>query len=170
MTLKNIHRELMENLNISHIGGELVLIGGVAFYFHRKTNTLQEQITALKEENHELSETMEELKNTIQQLASMVMQIPPQSQPVYPPRTNTAESTTRPSLRRRVSSLNRQPVQQAPLPQPRVVVVKKHRPRDSEDSGDDTYEDGELDAELGDELAKLNNERECTDEQCQLVD
>ena len=176
----------MENISLSHIGGELVLIGGIAFYFHRKTNNLQEQITALTEENKELCETIEELKNGLQQLATMIMQNTQQtfSQPVSRS-VPQMRHVSQPSAQRQQKSipLRRQVSSQQPVPQPvsqpihQQLTHQKQRETftktsggDSDDSGDDTYENDYLDAEIGDELAKLSKETNCDDDQCKLVD
>jgi len=65
----------MNNITLAHIGGELVLIGGVAFYFQKKTSMLQHEINTLKKDNELMIETIEDLQEGIQQLGSIVMKL-----------------------------------------------------------------------------------------------
>ncbi len=196
----------MNNITLAHIGGELVLIGGVAFYFHRKTNTLQDDLTALKKENKELADSVEELQGAIQQLGAMVMQLQqgvprfqPQPQPQPKPKPKR-EHFRQPHPQQQQQQQQPNPMQDMMqmmtgmtgmtgigmvpgrqqdigghvITSPRQEAPKKkRRPKsDSEDSGDDTYDDNELDKELAGEYQQLDSERtkKCEGETCQLMD
>ena len=64
----------MNTVTVAHIGGELLVISGVAFYFHRKTSQLQAEVDVLKKENEDLINSVNELQEQMQQLANFVMQ------------------------------------------------------------------------------------------------
>ena len=58
----------MNNVTIAHIGGELILMAGISFYFHKKVTTLQHEVTKLHAEHNDLAELVEEMKDVIRQL------------------------------------------------------------------------------------------------------
>lgn len=104
----------MNNVTLAHIGGDLVLIGGVAFYFHRKTSALQEEINVLKRENKEMSNAIIELQDSLQQLGSIVMQMQAgraQSQPQQPV---LQKSVNKPAQRQPAQQKQPAPRQQPP--------------------------------------------------------
>ena len=189
----------MNNITLAHIGGELVLIGGVAFYFHRKTNTLQEDVNTLKKENKELSDAVEDLQENLQRLGTMFMQLQqqlggrripqPQPQPREPfilqPQAQPQPQPREPFILQPQAQQVQQPnpmqdmmqgMMQGMMPgmQPQVRKLKKKRraKSDSEDSGEEAYDDRELDKDLVGEMKQLNSERQqnCTGETCQLIE
>ena len=149
----------MNNVTLAHVGGELVLIGGVAFYFHRKTALLQQELEALKKANAELCESVLELREGMQQLGSMVMQ----SQQQTPPPLRPAEAFTVPPRRQPLQQRKR-PKHRKPQPPPQEI------PTETDDSDDETIDDRELDRELEGEYTRLTSERKCEGDTCTLMD
>lgn len=146
----------MNNITLAHVGGELVLLGGIAFYFHRKTAALQDVLTKMQSEQEDLQETIEEMKEVIQQLNAAVMQLRhtqmPKAMPVHVPKRDFT-----------------------PVKKPKKKPPRRVEPiTDSEDSG---LNNSELDRELADEYIQLqqdrNNVREdrddCEGEVCELI-
>lgn len=130
----------MNNVTLAHIGGDLVIIGGVAFYFHRKTNFLQEQISDLQKENKELHAVIADLQSNIQDIGTMIYQM------------------QRPSTGPR--HIPRQPSQRAMYKQQSSPA---HAPKDdlqSSPTDEDYFEDGDLDSELANEYKQLDKERQ----------
>lgn len=160
----------MNNVTLAHIGGDLVLIGGVVFYFQKKTSKLAEEIETLKKDNKELNEMVDELTRGMQQLGTMFMQLQQQIK-----KSNTASPV-----------VVQQPVQLTPLQtplEPTPIFVKSKKAKqvkkstvsmDSSES-EETIDDKELDKELTTEYSRLEDERkkktvECTEDKCKLVD
>ncbi len=151
----------------------MVLIGGIAFYFHRKTNALQEDIEVLKKQYKELAQAFQELQENQQQLGSMVVQL----QQVVGRRPAPPSPKQRPPV---VPLNNMGGMVQQMIPglspmhhDSRPARKKKHRREksDSEDSGDETFDDQELDKELAGEYQQLSNERKknmCEGDVCSL--
>lgn len=196
----------MNNVTLAHIGGDLVLIGGVAFYFHRKTNVLQEELSMLKKDNKELADAMEEIQDNMQQLGAMVMQLqqqmgrgrappqpqpqPQQAQPAQPPQPQPQrENFKQPDPMQLQGMMNMMQGVMPGMQQDMAQMMgdaqptsgrkqKSKRARkpksDSEDSGDETYDDHELDRELAGEYQQLVQERQdtenCKGDTCQLMD
>jgi len=155
----------MNNITLAHVGGELVIIGGVAFYFHRKTKSLETELEELKRQTNELKAVINDMQDTIQQLGSMVVR---QSQTQSQTQTQRSKEKEYLTVPPKVSqqSMARQPVSKPP----RRKQVKKN---DSDDSGSETLDDADLDRELATEFKKLNQERsriECNNDVCELVE
>lgn len=155
---------------MAHIGGELVIFGCIAYLGYRQLSKLQTEINTLREENKQLAAAVNELQNNIDQLAAIVLQSQ-QNYPQQPEKRKPRRSRVRPEQRTTVLDTPPQPQPQrrAPQPQRRAVVL----PDDSDDSGDETLDDKDLDAELASEIQELETQRQrvvCDDDQCQLVD
>jgi chromosome segregation ATPase len=162
----------MNNITLAHIGSELVIIGGIAFYFHRKTNMLQTELENLKMENKNLTELVNDMQENLQQLGNVVMHLQQQLHNQSVPHRNRSTKQTSVQLppleqvnkhplvdnRKRNSGLHRR------------RPVKKH----SDDSGSETLDDTELDKELESEYDKLQKERrvhavdDCEGDVCSL--
>lgn len=153
----------MNNVTLAHIGGELVVIGGVAFYFHRKTTLLEQQIIQLQKENRELATAIDNLGEQMQQLADFVMQgAPPTHRPRSQPQQTPVPRQGRPTRPK--------------APSPAVAIDNAQRipprrrpvPSDDDDSGNETLDDRELDRELEKDLQELESSRSCKGDVCEL--
>jgi len=144
------------NITIAHIGGEIVVIAGIAFYFHKKTGNLQNEITELKKQNVELREAVEHLNESLNQLGAMVMQMNGPNKFINQQTTQLQERTSSISTKKPKGS-------SVVLPPKRKKVPKKVM---SDDSGDETLDDNFLDQEL----QKETNEYDCEGEMCMLKD
>ena len=181
----------MDKITLAHIGGEIVLIGGVAFYFHRKTVKMNEQITALQKENAELKEAIQDLNSSVQELGMLVMQM----RNALGSRASAASvSATTPPI---IMSMGLPPFQQQGNKVTEKAIKKpsiKLEPQSStttkatvrkvntggDDSGDETsLDEADLDKEIEQELSQLSKERKdnptiakvnCDDGVCKLVD
>lgn len=201
----------MNNITLAHIGGELVLVGGIAFYFHKKTSMLQQEIALLKKEMQANTETIEELQDAIQRLGAMVVALqrrpqqpvsrqeqtpvapapavqtpitPPQQAPVQAsaPTTQFVQSkpNTAPSAVTSMLGMMHglmEPEQTGPVtfPPPRKDKKKRRPLKEDSDSGEETYDDKDLDKELANEYERLSVERQnsnkvCEGDTCKIVD
>jgi erythromycin esterase-like protein len=159
----------MNNVTLAHIGGDLVLIGGLAFYFHKKNNAMMKEITLLKQQNQQLNETIMELQENIQQLGNAFMQFQQMNGQMAfmdrQPKRNVVQPQTLSQQRRPLQKHN----------QRRIIEEKPKKNKkmlsDSDDSGDETYDDKDLDKELSKEYTTLAKERDtCKGEQCELIE
>ena len=144
----------MNNVTLAHIGGEIVLIGGVAFYFHRKTKNLGEQIVTLQKENAELREAIQDLSEQIQQLGNMVMQMRHSHIQTKPTQVQQKPTVQVKQVPKKVS------VQQPPLQTSKIETFSQ-------------IEEDDLDKEISEELEELQKGREqnCDEDGvCKLVD
>lgn len=142
----------MDNITLAHVGGELVIIGGIVYYFHKKYTNIQDQVNYLKSENEELRALIEELQEGMQQLGAMVMK-----QTNSPPQRSTP--TTQPiqsTLRETMNVSHKTPKRRRRIPK-----------SDTEDSGNETYDDRDLDSELAGEFKELDTQR-CQGDFCDL--
>lgn len=148
----------MNNVTLAHIGGELVVIGGIAFYFQRKTSALEQQILQLQQENRELVTAIDELGDQMQQLAAMVMQgrqQPRQAPTPVPRQGRTRKDRRPPPVSKVIDSAQRAP--------PTTQAFS-----DDNDSGNETLDDRELDRELEQDLQELEKSRKCDGDVCEL--
>lgn len=148
----------MNNVTLAHIGGELVVIGGIAFYFQRKTSALEHQILQLQQENRELVTAIDELGDQMQQLAAMVMQgrqQPRQAPAPVPRQGRTRKDRRPPPVSQVIDSAQRAP--------PTTKAFS-----DDNDSGNETLDDRELDRELEQDLQELEESRKCDGDVCEL--
>src|SRR3990172_12761292 len=76
-----------KTLTYSHIGGELLILGGMAFYFHKKTASLQEEINKLKADQDKLKGDLEFLASRMYGIVNQGKFPRPQpvQQPIQPP-------------------------------------------------------------------------------------
>lgn len=61
----------MNKSTLIHIGAEVVVIGGIAIYFQKKNNTLQQQVLLLQQQLDQLSKDHNELGKAVNQLYSL---------------------------------------------------------------------------------------------------
>jgi hypothetical protein len=176
----------MNNTTLAHIGSELLVVGGLAFYFHRKTSGLQDAVLQLQKENRDLIEVINEIQEDMQQLATIVTQQQRQlsgTRPAGPAGPSQMKPVPRkPALR----DQRAQPVQSQPAAQletvapqggtvpPRTVAApssqqsKPSPTEDTDESGLETLDENELDKELSGEYEKLAKERQCNNGVCEL--
>ena len=156
----------MNNVTLAHIGGELVVIGGVAFYFHRKTTLLEQQVMQLQKENRELAAAIDNLGEQMEQLAEFVMQgAPPAPRPRQQPQQ--PQQTPVPRQGRPTRPKAPPPVVAVDTAQ-RMPPRRRPAPSDDDDSGNETLDDRELDRELEKDLQELETSRSCEGDVCEL--
>jgi hypothetical protein len=161
----------MNNVTLAHIGTELVVIGGIAFYFHRKTNLLQTELEALKKENLSLVETLNDMQDNLQQLGNLVMRLQQQIQnPFQHQQTNTRKKPSSNNVQLPpLSQTNKHPTVVSEPPK-RTGLHRRRVRKHSDDSASETYDDTELDRELEVEYDKLNKERNKNKEEPRIVE
>lgn len=169
--------EAVANINTStlvHIGVELVVVGGLAFWIHRKTGDLQDQITTLSERVNKYEDVLKrqgellaQHENALRQVYSAIQGNPP-SRPLSP----------NPDLRQRHSSKGK--ARSVPIHKNRTSDHPRQAQSSSPDHGQEaaradigaTYSqntptsidipfadddaDTDVDTLLADELAELN--------------
>lgn len=179
----------MDNIRIAHIGGELVVIGGIAFYLHRKATNLEAEVEALKKTNEELISEIGKITKSLNNLGSIVMQFQQsrshQPLPQPQPQSATAMARTAPSPHASHASHpshKQKPRIAKPSSSSQVVAAvaspKKTQQRkvtfvaddDDDDFGDHTLNDDELDGALANEFTQISTERQCRGEVCVLND
>jgi hypothetical protein len=162
---------MLDTKTMAHIGGELVVIAGISFYFYRKTSALQEEIDNLKKQNMELIKAIEEIDSNMQQLYLMVRGVQP------PPPVPVAEPLRTPPGGIKGAGGSRSSPK--PGPPKKSAPKRKDRKLDPADTGDET-----LDEEMMDEMLKedykqmkkpppklgVSKVEECTDDVCTLLD
>ncbi len=151
---------------LAHIGGELVVIAGVFYYYHRKTSALQQEIDLLKAQNTELIKAIESLSEDMNKLYSMIK--PPQQPQGYPQAPAPASVSGA-----RSSGPKKQSIPKKKKPAKKVSNI---------DTGDETLDDEDLDEILVEEYKELHTPlpprskragvkvEECKDETCSLID
>lgn len=171
----------MDKITLAHIGGELVIIGGVAFYFHRKTVKMTDRITALEQENAELKEAIQALNDSLQELGMIVMQMRGAKMQQA---AASQQSPMAPIIMSMMPPIHQNKVTEKAIKKPILkkpsLPVKPARKTVGDDSGDETLDEADLDKELEPELSQLNKERKdpsatiakvnCDDGVCKLVD
>ena len=163
----------MNNITLAHIGGELVLVGGLAFYFHRKNNMMMKEIAQLKQQNQQLHETIMELQENVQQIGGAMMQMQQMGGQMSVMNQQMPQTKRHPMQTQQ--SQARRPIQQRVVQKHKTEIEKSKKKKkimsDSDDSGDETYDDKELDKELSKEYTTLAKEREkCDGERCELIE
>jgi hypothetical protein len=157
----------MNNIMMAHIGTELVVIAGVAYYYHRRTSSLQQEVDILKTQNLELVEAIKGLGEDMNKLYSMIRGSVPQ--PAQPTHAGTTAQQPKSSKKKSPPKKNKQ--------------AKKISNVDTED---ETLDDEDLDEMLRDDYKELKNlnrpvkgkpipksqvkVEECVDETCSLID
>ena len=146
---------IMNNLQIAHIGGTLVLVGGVTFYFNKKVSALETEIEHLQQENKELKNELDTIYNDISDIRKALVYT---QHHIFP-----SSDSTSPKKRKRKDV-------KKPAPEP--------DPSSDSDSGIKTLDDRDLDNLLEQEYNELNKKSTlspipkivCEDENCKLVD
>ena len=151
----------MDNMTLAHVGGELVLIGGVAFYFHRKTTLLTEQIEVLKQENKKLAEAIIELQENLNQLGMVIMNAPIQQR-------SPLQTPPQHKLKMQAPLQPRQESMSSQLKMHHQQGSRKLVEKADSDTGDETLDDRILDQEL-EEIEKPQRKK-CDKDICELVD
>ena len=155
------------NQALIHAGIETVVIGGVVFWFQRKTSILQSEIDGLRDKLAQCEQIMQQQSQIINQHDQLLRQIvgggpPPGSQlplssPKTPPEVNPHSDPPQRSSHPEPpkSSPNPNYQREAPVPDPK--------------------EPEDLDKLLAEELGKLNSssqpdyiEIDCIDNECQI--
>lgn len=162
----------MNNIMLAHMGGELLVVAGVSYYFHRRTSSLQQEIDTLKAQNADLIKAMESMGQDMQKLYYMIKPSGPPNQGGQgqePEQPGPGQSHKKPS---------RPPQKKRPTKKP------------SSTDGEETLDDEDLDEMLKEDYKELKTPvrlsearpgpksrlrqtpkvEECVDEECSLID
>jgi len=162
----------MNNTQLAHIGGELLLVGGISFFLNKKIEDLKEQLGDVQQEHNDMKEGMLQLQQENTQLKQVINELMNRTSSIMnhlQPTSNTPDIKPQPSvvtpvkkkkLRRKQSSNTTD----VPIPSTRIEPVD-----DSSDSGDHTLDDGELDNLLEQEFNNMNTSH-CENGVCTLID
>ena len=154
----------MNKYQMAHIGGELVVISGVTFYFNKKITETNEKIAELQEENEELRSIVSELQSQVNQLGKFCYMLQNGVGMNEPVSTNEGVKTVKNEVHE-TPRRKTKPTNSRKEKRPSKKVVSSS----DEDSGMETFDDRDLDAELEDELQELNNTT-CSNGTCTLLD
>lgn len=161
----------MNNVTLAHIGGEMVIIGGLAFYCHKKNTELKNELHKLEEKNTELTEIVNKLQDHLQKLSYAFMQFQEnsyqQQQPPPPPQKSVPPPPQKSVSPPPQKSVNLPPRTSRSRPLKNKTPAKITSISDDSESGDDTIADTELDKELDTELSKLNG-KDCDGDTCPI--
>jgi hypothetical protein len=176
---------MTSNVNLAHIGSELIVLGSIVFYFHKKTGDLGTRVEILEKENRELKDKLTDVVNQINQIGSLLIRLQnsqgqnaPQSMPQsglrhrkpHIPQSQAQPVKSQPQSPLQPQQTKSQPQQtksqpksvlKSPLEEARIVEL-------SDDEED--FDNEDLDKELEQELSTLNKERDCDDDKCSLID
>jgi len=120
----------MDTKLIAHVSGELIILAGISFYFHRRISAQDSRITQLEKDNEELVKAVDYLNAQFSQLVRLMQGNKIHHKPkVAPPVSEVRESPPK------------KPVQIGE--KPKIIELPKN----------------ELDSELEQELKELEHER-----------
>lgn len=128
----------MENLDtklMAHVGAEILVVGGVAFYLNKQTSALRERVEQLEKQNAKLMEIVDVHERCIRELLGN----PPQK----------SVSRVSPAVQKPVAT--KKAVRASP---------KKQKPPPPEEESEPEFDPAELDEELSEELGELIDEEE----------
>lgn len=146
----------MDNQLLAHVGGEVLVVGALAFYFHKQNTELHQQIAILKNTCRELGSAVEELQDSISQIGMVLSG--------GAARTNPAPT---PAPRRRYPSPPKP--QRSKLGRVGTTATVKSGSDSSSSSSDEdgTLNDNDLDKELKNELEEMEKMR-CDGDVCTI--
>lgn len=145
-------------ITLAHIGGELVVLAGISFYFQRKISNLQDQVMHLTKDNQGLKSNVDDLNDAVQQLGQMVLQL---QQAVFnktlPPQQSQLPPLKRKSSRKQYNMAKKYPE----YPQKTMI------PQESES---EMIGESEVERVVSAELTTLGKAEkdECSDGVCKL--
>lgn len=147
---------------MAHIGGELILISGVAFYFNKRIAETNDKIAELMGENEDLRNTVNELEEKVNQIGRMI----------YMMQNGVNVQQEKKIVKNEVHETPKRKTQEVVRNKKNKNVMKQQVVQYSseEDSGMETFDDRDLDAELEDEINELNKTRCNKDGTCTLID
>lgn len=150
---------------LTHIAAELLLIGGITYYFHVRNNFLQNKLIETRQKVMEQDARIKNLEDQVKQLLGMVqMMTCPPPQPATPPFSkaqfiNVVSEKNDNSIPIKKSKPEiKQPVIEVIDSSPEENIFRES-PKESRQSSIDIREDSpaSLDDELQNELAELSS-------------
>lgn len=147
---------------MAHIGGELVIISGVVFYFNKRISETNEKLAELQEENEELRGIVAELQSQVNQLGKfcyMMQNGVSMKESGAKEDRKIVKNEVHETPQRKLSRKDKRPLKR----------VAETVTSSDEDSGMETFDDRDLDDELENELEELNNPI-CKNGVCTLLD
>lgn len=135
----------VDTATLIHIGVELIVVAGLAFWVHKKTNNLQDQITALNEKINSYEEHLKRQGELLAQHENVLRQL------FSNQNTNTQQVHRNPKPRQRTSNPEK-------VKRPNIEETFSEHTQ----SFVDEIEEGQsVDDLLADEIADLNSEDHC---------
>lgn len=125
----------MDTKLIAHVSGELIILAGVSFYFHKRISTQESRILQLEKDNEELVKAVEYLNAQLSQLVRLMQGNKIHHKPKVIPPVSEVEEIKRPEEK------PKKPVQIGE--KPKIIELPKN----------------DIDSELAEELKELENER-----------
>ena len=144
--------ETVDTKTLIHVGVELVVIGGLTFWFQRKTSLLHEEIDDLRGKLSKLEDIINQQGKMLNQHEQFIQMIgrgmPPQ---MSGPRHQGMPPQNMPTSRL-------EPEKRSVPNQPRVHQPRVEQPQ--EDDSEENISESELDSLLGDEINQLHKSRQ----------
>lgn len=158
----------MDTSKMIHMGAEIVLLGGIIFYFNGQTKTLKNEIKDLKVKIEEQQEVTNKHFNNLYAVIDQMKRAPPQMLPRFQPAPRQpTEQDTGLRHRKRNKPLDQtdppkleQPSKQTTKPQSRQTSSSSSSSSQLNDNDEDV-----LDKELDEELQELEEDEETPNEE-----
>ena len=172
----------MDNQLLAHVGGEILVVGALAFYFHKQNSELHQEIAMLKNTCRELAAAVEELQESVGQIGMVLGGSRPQRpRPLAPasaqPQTPLATTPlySKPAApapaHSHHHSHHKKPNRKSKL-RKHVTVESDSSSSSSSSSEEHTFNDNDLDKELQSEINELDTHRdrgvECQGDVCSI--
>ena len=176
----------MDNQLLAHVGGEILVVGALAFYFHKQNSELHQEIAMLKNTCRELAAAVEELQESVGQIGMVLGGSRPQrprplapasAQPPTPAQTPLATTPlySKPAApapaHSHHHSHHKKPNRKSKL-RKHVTVESDSSSSSSSSSEEHTFNDNDLDKELQSEINELDTHRdrgvECQGDVCSI--
>lgn len=127
----------------SHIGAELVVIGGLSIYFYRRQSQMQAQIDELKKQNQELAQLMANQNALLTSLMG--------GKPAKVSQKSKKSASSQKAQTKKSSKKKRSPPRVEPAP-PQSADFEELPPDDEGEEQQSGFDDAELDRELDEQL------------------
>lgn len=160
----------MDNVTLAHMGGEVVVLAGMAFYFNKRISALEQELQNM---NKNMVATIDDMQYAINQLGAMVSKLQ-QGDNVSGTTSGSGRHSrphhhSRPRATASPAVTTAQPAtQKRPAPRKNMAAVEVVDPSEDEH----TYDDNELDKELSQEYKELSEDRKqlrCDGDVCQIT-
>ena len=155
----------MDAKTIIHVGAEILVIGGVSFWFHKRIGDQNVIITKLVDDNKKLTERIDALERFVTEQHQMIQQL---MSGYHQPSVNVSQAgnvpkpkVSKPKPTVDVKTNMPDNDQQPPPPKPKVKRRVKQTPslQPAESKVQELNDDVDIDALLADEISRVEQER-----------